>query len=96
MKWGIFMKNNKILAHLLALFTAVVWGTTFVSTSVLLKRGLSPHGIMFVRFVIGYIMLCILSKGHIKVKSFKEEVLFALAGLFGMTFYQLFENVALS
>lgn len=90
------MKNKRTLAHILALFTSVVWGTTFVSTRILITNGLSPHGIMFVRFIIGYIMLCILSKGRIKVKSLKEEILFALAGLCGMTLYQLFENVALS
>ncbi len=90
------MKNKRTLAHIFALFTAVVWGTTFVSTRMLITEGLSPHGIMFVRFVIGYIMLCILSKGRIKVKSLKEEFLFLLAGLCGMTLYQLFENVALS
>lgn len=90
------MKSKKTIAHIFALFTAFVWGTTFVSTRMLITEGLSPHGIMFVRFVIGYIMLCILSKGRIKVKSFKEELLFALAGLCGMTLYQLFENVALS
>lgn len=90
------MKNKRTLAHILALFTSVVWGTTFVSTRILITNGLSPHGIMFVRFIIGYIMLCILSKGRIKVKSLKEEFLFALAGLCGMTLYQLFENVALS
>ena len=90
------MKNKRTLAHILALFTSVVWGTTFVSTRLLITNGLSPHGIMFVRFIIGYIMLCILSKGRIKVKSLKEEFLFFLAGLCGMTLYQLFENVALS
>ncbi len=90
------MKNKRTLAHIFALFTAIVWGTTFVSTRMLITEGLSPHGIMFVRFVIGYIMLCILSKGRIKVKFVKEELLFALAGLCGMTLYQLFENVALS
>ena len=90
------MKNKRALAHILALFTSVVWGTTFVSTRILITNGLSPHGIMFVRFIIGYIMLCILSKGRIKVKSLKEEFLFFLAGLCGMTLYQLFENVALS
>ena len=89
------MKNKRALAHILALFTSVVWGTTFVSTRILITNGLSPQGIMFVRFIIGYIMLCILSKGRIKVKSLKEEFLFFLAGLCGMTLYQLFENVAL-
>lgn len=90
------MKNKTLAAHLLALFTVTVWGTTFVSTSILLKKGLSPHGIMLVRFVIGYISLCVLSRKRLKTSSVKEELLFVAAGLCGMTVYQLCENLALT
>lgn len=38
-------------AHGLALFTVLVWSTTFVSTKVLLADGLAPLHILFIRFV---------------------------------------------
>ena len=45
------MRNNGIY-HILALAAVVIWGTTFVSTKILLREGLSPSEIMFFRFLI--------------------------------------------
>ena len=41
--------------HILAILTVAVWGTTFISTKVLINNGLTPHEIFFIRFVIAYI-----------------------------------------
>ena len=38
--------------HILAILTVAVWGTTFISTKVLITNGLTPHAIFFIRFVI--------------------------------------------
>lgn len=43
--------------HGLAIAAVVIWGTTFVSTKVLLTEGLSPAAIMFLRFLIAYAVL---------------------------------------
>ncbi len=39
------MKQNdrNLLYHLVAFITVAIWGTTFVSTKVLMLNGLSPH-----------------------------------------------------
>ena len=42
-------KNDKAVGHLAALFTILVWGTTFVSTKILLVD-FSPIEILFIRF----------------------------------------------
>ena len=34
--------NNNLLYHLVAFITVAIWGTTFVSTKVLMLNGLSP------------------------------------------------------
>lgn len=81
--------------HLLALFTVVVWGVTFVSTKVLLEV-LTPVEILCVRFVLGYLFLWVLWPRRLtRPLTGREELLFFLAGLTGICLYYLAENVAL-
>lgn len=90
------MSNNKIKAgHISAVMTIFIWGTTFISTKVLLED-FTPIEILIFRFVIGYIALFCLCPQHLKKGSLKEEIHFMLAGLSGVTLYFLLENIALS
>ena len=48
------MNHNRTAAgHLAAFVTILIWGTTFISTKVLL-RTFSPVEILFIRFVMGF------------------------------------------
>lgn len=88
--------NNKIITgHVAALFTLIVWGTTYISTKVLLKD-FQPVEILLFRFVMGIIALFIAYPHTLKWTTTKQEVTFALAGLSGLTMYYLLENVALT
>ncbi len=87
--------SGRKMGHLLALFTILVWGTTFVSTTVVL-RDFSPLATMTVRMVIAIIALVIARPKTLKLKSPKHELYFAGAGLFGVTLYILLENYALT
>ena len=90
------MDNSRALkGHITALLTILIWGTTYVSTKILLKS-FSPIEILLIRFFMGYIALLVMYPHHIKYKSVKEEMLFMLAGLCGITLYYLFENIALT
>ena len=80
--------------HLIALFTIFVWGTTFVSTKVLLVS-LSPLWILLLRFAIGFIVLCALRPHILRLDERKHELLFVAAGATGIAAYYLLENVAL-
>ncbi len=82
-------------AHLLALATILVWGTTFVSTKVLLAD-LAPQWILLIRFALGLAALCALRPRMLSVASRRDEGLFALAGLTGVAAYYLLENMALT
>lgn len=89
------MKRNKIiLVHFLCLLTSIVWGTTFISTKVLLEN-LHPMKIMLIRFTICYLLLWVVYPRIEKAKSWKDEALFAITGFSGITLYYLFENMAL-
>ena len=49
------MKNRTYIYHILAVIVVSVWGTTFVSTKVLLAAGLSPAVIFAIRFALAYV-----------------------------------------
>lgn len=83
-----------IIGHILAVITAMIWGTTFVSTKVLLRE-FSPQETLFFRFLLGYIALWIMKPKVLKVER-RHEILFAGAGLSGICLYYLFENIALT
>ncbi|MDK8194089.1 DMT family transporter [Paenibacillus sp. UMB7766-LJ446] len=86
---------NKIsTGHLLALLTILIWGTTFISTKVLLID-FTPVEILFFRFLIGYMVLLLIYPRSMRMTSFREEGLFIGAGLCGVTLYFLIENIAL-
>ncbi|SHN63124.1 MULTISPECIES: DMT family transporter [unclassified Paenibacillus] len=87
--------QNKIsTGHLLALLTILIWGTTFISTKVLLID-FTPVEILFFRFVIGYVVLFLIYPQLMRITSLREEMLFIVAGLCGVTLYFLIENIAL-
>jgi len=95
------MQNKNVLAHGLALVTIIIWGTTFVATKLLLGY-FSAVEILFMRFVLGYAALALASvperirQKKQPVRSVRQEIYFAAAGLTGVTFYFLLENIALT
>lgn len=88
-------KNQQTFGHLIALFTILVWGTTFVSTKVLLEK-FTPVEVLFTRFGIGLIVLFLMNHRPMKLKEKKHEWYFVGAGVTGVTLYFLFENIALT
>ena len=88
-------RKKEIAGHLLAVITMLIWGTTFISTKILL-RAISPIEILFLRFMIGLIALSFAYPHRLRIKERKQELYFAAAGLFGVAFYYLLENIALT
>lgn len=82
------------LGHIAALFTVIVWGTTFISTKILLLD-FTPLEILFFRFILGFLVLCLVKPERLKTKGLEEEKYFIGAGLCGITLYFLLENIAL-
>ena len=89
------MKQSDMKGHLAAFVTIFIWGTTFISTKVLLKS-FSPIEILFIRFLIGYATLWLVYPHQLKPAEKKQELCFAAAGLCGVTLYYLMENMALT
>ena len=86
---------NRVIYHLLAVATIVVWGTTFVSTKILINSGLSPEEICLCRFILAYICIWIFGPKRLFADNIKDEATLALLGVTGGTLYFLTENTAL-
>lgn len=89
------MKNTNKAGHLCALLTIIIWGTTFISTKVLLVD-FQPVEILFFRFVMGFLMLLIIYPHRLTGTDRKQEIIFAAAGGCGICLYYLLENIALT
>ena len=89
------MGNRRTAGHLAALFTIIIWGTTFISTKVLLTD-FKPVEILFFRFVMGFVALLLACPYRMKGVGRRQELTFVLAGLCGICLYYLLENIALT
>lgn len=88
-------KNKTVIGHLCAIFCVLVWGTTFVSTKVLLED-FAALEIMVFRIALAVVVLFLAYPKVMKPDSLKQEICYALAGLAGVTLYFLLENEALT
>lgn len=89
------MKNSALAGHLAAFATVLIWGTTFISTKLLLAD-FQPVEILFIRFVLGMAALWAVSPRPLKTTGAAQELTFAAAGLCGICLYYLLENIALT
>lgn len=89
------MVNKKTMGHLAALLTILIWGTTFISTKILLVD-FQPVEILFFRFMMGFLALLAVCPRRLKEVNFRQELTFAAAGLCGICLYYLLENIALT
>lgn len=87
--------KSRFTGHLMALFVSIVWGTTFISTKLLLVN-FHPVEIIIYRFLLAWVILFLLSPKPLRPVSFKGELPFMAAGLTGLTVYFLLENTALT
>ena len=85
----------RFIGCLAALFTIIIWGTTFISTKVLLTD-FKPVEILFFRFVMGFAVLFLVCPHRMKGVGRRQELTFVLAGLCGICLYYLLENIALT
>ena len=83
------------MPHLVALFVVLIWGTTFVSSKVLLNSGLLPADIFFVRFVIAYCCMLCISHKRLFANTLADELTLMGLGMMGGSIYFLVENMAL-
>lgn len=87
--------NRNILVHILAFAIVCVWGTTFVSSKVLINNGLRPADVFFCRFLLAYVFIWVVTPSKLFADSLKDEFLLMLLGVTGGSLYFQAENTAL-
>lgn len=87
-------RSSAMLAHGLALFTAIAWGSSFIASKIILEH-YSPTQLMLMRFALAYAALWLCCPKTLKL-SFREELKFAALAISGCSLYFLFENSALT
>lgn len=89
-------RNNTWIYHLVAFATVAIWGSTFVSTKVLMLNGLSPAQIFTLRFFIAYVMMLAVYHSRLWADSWRDELKMMLLGISGGSLYFLSENEAMN
>lgn len=89
-------KRSNFFYHLVAFLTVAIWGTTFVSTKVLMINGLSPAQIFTLRFCIAYLLMLCFNHRQMFANSWRDEFKMALLGITGGSLYFLSENEAMN
>lgn len=91
-------KSSKalLLIHLMAVITVICWGTSFLSTKVLmLDGGLKPVEMFSYRFAAAYLVLLAITFRHIRSNNWRDELTFMLCGICAGSIYFITENYAL-
>ena len=53
--------HANLLYHVVAFVTVAIWGSTFISTKLLIYAGLSPAHIFTLRFLIAYVLMVLMN-----------------------------------
>ena len=89
------MKNSKVMGHIFAIFTVIVWGSCFVLTKNLLAIGLTPLQITPLRMILAYVSLLVMRPKFLRL-PLKDELMFILIGITGGSLYFYLQNASLS
>lgn len=90
------MSNSKLFTYIEALLAVTIWGASFVASKVALQ-GLSPTTLVWLRFLMGVIVLgiAVILRKQFTLPDKKEWIYFALLGFVGITFHQWLQSNAL-
>lgn len=86
--------KSTIIYHITAVIVALIWGSTFVSSKILILHGMTPEEIFTVRFIIAYICIWFISPKKFFADNWRDEVRMVLLGLTGGSVYFVAENTA--
>lgn len=86
----------KILANIGALLVMMAWGTSFLSSKVLMVAGgFTPVEVFIYRFTFAYIILLMMTFKNIRAHNLRDEIQFLICGLCAGSIYFVAENYAL-
>lgn len=87
--------GSKVFFHIIAFIIVTIWGSTLISSKVLLQDGMREDEIFFARMVIAYIAILFISPKKLWADSWQDELWMVGLGLTGGSMYFISENYAL-
>ena len=87
--------SKKLVGHLYAMFTILVWGSCFVLTKNLLAVGITAVQIIPLRMILAYVTLLVMRPRFMRL-PLRDELMFILIGITGGSVYFFLQNSALS
>lgn len=90
------MDRSRVYAVFAVTFAVIAWGASFIATKVAL-RGISPVTVVWLRFLIGVLILgtAVIWRRQIAFPKVKELGYFAILGFLGITFHQWLQSTGL-
>ncbi len=85
---------QKKKAYIIGVLIALMWGSTFISSKILLQQ-LEPIEILLFRFLIGYVTLMVIKPKPMPFLGIRMESFCLLAGALSVTIYFMCESSAL-
>lgn len=74
--------SKKLVGHLYAMFTILVWGSCFVLTKNLLAVGITAVQIIPLRMILAYVTLLVMRPRFMRL-PLRDELMFILIGITG-------------
>lgn len=96
MTGGILKGKTKsvLFYHIIAITIIIIWGSTLVSTKVLMQDGMRADEIFVLRFLLAYLAIWFISPKKLWSDSLCDEALMLLLGVTGGSLYFITENMA--
>ena len=96
MTGGILKGKTKsvLFYHIIAITIIIIWGSTLVSTKVLMQDGMRADEIFVLRFLLAYLAIWFISPKKLWSDSLRDEALMLLLGVTGGSLYFITENMA--
>lgn len=85
--------SKKLVGHLYAMFTILVWGSCFVLTKNLLAVGITAVQIIPLRMILAYVTLLVMRPRFMRL-PLRDELMFILIGITGGSVYFFLQNSA--
>lgn len=86
--------RSNMIYHLVAIAVVAIWGSTLVSTKLLMQAGMRADEVFFARFLIAYLAIIAFSPRKLFADGWKDELMMLLLGITGGSLYFITENLA--
>ena len=86
--------SGSVMYHILAIVVVSIWGSTLVSTKLLMHAGMRAEEVFMARFLIAYMAILPFAPKKVFADNWRDELLMLMLGVTGGSLYFITENMA--